>query len=449
MFYIESPATRQLLKKMGRGDYEHLVIASSIIRPAANRYINEFVRRLGGGEYTSLTPAVDAALKETLGIMVYQEDVSRVAVALAGFSHARADGLRKVMSKKDKVLRLNDYRLEFERGCGEAGIDRETIEKLWEMMMSFDGYSFCKPHSASYARVSYQAAYLKKHYPAEFMAAVISNQGGYYSTFAYVSEAKRSGLRILPPCVNKSLVQWIGEGDEEPVKSIRVGLMAVKKLSTPTMARIIRCRKEREFVSNIDFWQRVQPQLDECRALIQAGAMDSLGVQNEKNRSRLFWELSQFRCLVKEQKHSPLFALQLPDAPGLPSFKEQEMQQQEYDALGFLCTYHPLLFYGKQLSGRTRSCDLNGYVGKQIRFAGWLLSGKLVSTKTGEVMEFLTFEDETGIVETIFFPRVYRRYAAMLSSGGGYMLQGKVEEEYGAVTLTVTGLQKLKHISVY
>jgi len=448
-FYIESPAMRLLQQKAGSGDFEQLVLQSSIIRPAANDFVREYVRRLHGGGWKHLHPKLAMVLDETFGLMVYQEDVSRVAVALAGFSHARADGLRKVMSKKDKVLRLNDYRLEFERGCGERGIERKTIEKLWEMMMSFDGYSFCKPHSASYARVSYQAAYLKTHYPAEFMAAVISNQGGYYSTFAYVSEAKRSGLCILPPCVNRSLVRWSGEGEEEPAKKIRVGLMAVKKLSTLTMARIIRCRKERAFVSNIDFWQRVQPQRDECRALIQAGAMDILDVQNDKNRSRLFWELSQFRCLTKAQEISPLFPLQLPDAPRLPSFKEQEIQKQEYDALDFLCTSHPLFFYGKQLNGRTRACDLNRYTGKQIRFAGWLLSGKLVSTKTGEVMEFLTFEDETGVVETTFFPRVYRRYAAILSSGGGYMLQGKVEEEYGAVTLTVTRLQKLEHISVH
>ena len=442
-FYIESPAMRLLQQRAGTGDFEQLVLQSSIIRPAANDFVREYVRRLHGGEWQHLHPQLATVLDETFGLMVYQEDVSRVAVALAGFSHARADGLRKVMSKKDKILRLRDYHLEFDKGCAGRGVDRQTREKLWEMMLSFDGYSFCKPHSASYARVSYQAAYLKTHYPAEFMAAVISNQGGYYSTFAYVSEAKRLGLRILHPCVNKSKIRWSGEGDDTKTKDIRVGLMAVKKLSAGTMARILRCRKERKFISNIDFWQRVQPQKDECRALIQAGAMDDLSTKNKKNRSRLFWELSQFRCLAKIQKSSPLFGLQLPQAPVLSPFKPHELQQQEYEALEFLCNGHPLLMYGRKLKGRTRACDLEHYTGKRIHFAGWLLSGKLVSTKTGEVMEFLTFEDETGVVETTFFPRVYRRYAAVLSSGCAYMLQGKVEEEYGAVTLTVDGLQKL------
>jgi DNA-directed DNA polymerase III PolC len=445
-FYIESPAMRLLQQRAGSGDFEQLVLQSSIIRPAANDFVREYVRRLHGGEWQHLHPQLATVLDETFGLMVYQEDVSRVAVALAGFSHARADGLRKVMSKKDKVLRLQDYHLEFEKGCADRGVDRKTREKLWEMMMSFDGYSFCKPHSASYARVSYQAAYLKTHYPAEFMAAVISNQGGYYSTFAYVSEAKRLGLRILHPCVNTSKIRWSGEGNDR--KDIRVGLMAVKNLSADTMARILRCRKEKKFISTIDFWQRVQPQKDECRALIQAGAMDNLGTENKKNRSRLFWELSQFRGLAKIQKSSPLFGMQLPQAPALSSFKPQELQQQEYEALEFLCHGHPLLMYGRKLQGRTRASDLGRYTGKRIRFAGWLLSGKLVSTKTGEVMEFLTFEDETGVVETTFFPRVYRRYAAVLSSGCAYMLQGKVEEEYGAVTLTVDALQKLEKLFI-
>lgn len=446
-FYIESPAMRLLQQKAASGDFEQLVLQSSIIRPAANDFVREYVRRLHGGEWQHLHPQLATVLDETFGLMVYQEDVSRVAVAIAGFSHTRADGLRKVMSKKDKVLRLRDYCTEFKNGCAERGVDEQTREKLWEMMMSFDGYSFCKPHSASYARVSFQAAYLKTHYPAAFMAAVISNQGGYYSTFAYVSEAKRMGVKILPPCINNSQIRWSGNDSKKPVRHIRVGLMAVKNLSMGTIERLLHCREEHTFVSNIDFWQRVQPKKDECRALILAGAMDEFNTKKGNNRSHLFWEFSQFSCFAKTQKSSPLFAIQLPPAPDLEPFTPQELQQHEYEILGFLCTTHPILFYGEQLRGRIKASDLKKYTGKQIRFAGWLLSGKLVSTKTGEVMEFLTFEDETGVVETTFFPRVYRRYAAVISSGGAYMLQGEVEEEYGAVTLTVRSVQKLKKIA--
>ena len=152
-------------------------------------------------------------LEETFGIMVYQEDVSRAAVALAGFTHAEADGLRKILSKKDRDLQLRDYARRFREGARAKGVSDEPITAIWDMMMSFDGYSFCKPHSASYARVSFQAAYLKVHHPAEFMAAVISNRGGFYSAFAYVSEARRLGLEVLRPDVHASEVRWTGKGN--------------------------------------------------------------------------------------------------------------------------------------------------------------------------------------------------------------------------------------------
>jgi DNA polymerase-3 subunit alpha/error-prone DNA polymerase len=196
-FYIESPATRLLQQKAGVGDFDHLVIHSSIIRPAANRFIQEYIRRLHGGAWTPIHPLLADVLDETFGIMVYQEDVSRAAMALAGFDDAAADGLRKVMSQKDRAHRLQDYRQRFAQGARERGLTPQQIEAVWAMMMSFSVYSFCKPHSASYARVSFQAAYLKTHFLAEFMAAVINNQGGFYSTFAYVSEARRLGVARL------------------------------------------------------------------------------------------------------------------------------------------------------------------------------------------------------------------------------------------------------------
>jgi error-prone DNA polymerase len=195
-FYIESPAMRLLQQSRPRATSITWSSHSSIIRPAANVYIREYIRRLHGGRWEPIHPLLADVLDETYGIMVYQEDVSRAAVALAGFSHAEADGLRKVMSKKDRQLHLLAYLHDrFLAGARQRGAYRPARRrKSGRMMMSFSGYSFCKPHSASYARVSFQAAFLKVHHPAEFMAAVISNQGGFYSTFAYVSEARRMGL---------------------------------------------------------------------------------------------------------------------------------------------------------------------------------------------------------------------------------------------------------------
>ena len=432
-FYIESPAMRLLQQKAATGDFEQLVIQSSIIRPAANDFVREYVRRLQGGLYQALHPLIGDVLDETFGLMVYQEDVSRVAVTLAGFSHARADGLRKVLSKKDRQLRLRDYREEFFAGCRESNVATDEIEAIWQMMMSFDGYSFCKPHSASYAKVSFQAAYLKCHYPAEFMAAVISNRGGYYSTFAYVSEAKRLGLTVLPPDVNRSAVDWRGKE-----KEIRVGLQEIKGLSVQLMARVCEARKSSPYRNVADFVRRTQPAEDEARALVHAGALDSL--QNERNRTVLLWKLAQCRRQQAAGSASTLFSLVLPPPPPLAAPPPLERLRREYRELGFLCGYHPIVFFDSKRKNMVKACALGECLGRRVSFAGWLLTGKMVSTKTGEVMEFLTFEDETGTVESTFFPRVYKRYAHILSSGRPYILQGLVEADYGAVTLTVDNL---------
>ncbi|MFQ5483909.1 MAG: DNA polymerase III subunit alpha [Desulfobacterales bacterium] len=442
-FYIESPATRLLQKKAKVGDFEHLVIHSSIIRPAANEFIREYVRRLHGGYWEPIHPLLKDVLDETYGIMVYQEDVSKTAVALAGFSHADADGLRKIMSKKDRVGKLRDYKARFTAGARSQGVLNEQIEAIWNMMMSFEGYSFCKPHSASYARVSFQAAYLKTHYPAEFMAAVISNRGGFYSTFAYVSEARRTGVKILPPDVNRSDIRWKGAD-----RAMRVGLLSIKHVSTETQQRIVKQRQTAPYASMTDFLKQVQPDDTEARSLIHAGAFDKL--HPKKNRAELLWELA---CWKKTRsirsKNSDLFDIEPEmDKPSLPPESELNRLRQEFTALGFLCDRHPMTLYTDQLKGKgiVSARDLPRFVGRDVKVAGLLITGKVVRTKHGDPMEFLTFEDETGLIEATFFPKVYHRFCSMLDKNRPFILHAKVEEDFGAITLTVNRVSAILKI---
>ncbi len=433
-FYIESPAMRLLQKKTKIGDFEHLVIHSSIIRPAANEFIREYIRRLRGGRWEPIHPSLSDVLEETYGIMVYQEDVAKTAVALAGFSHADADGLRKIMSKKDKSRKLGHYKERFIAGARERGVADEQIRAVWDMMMSFSGYSFCKPHSASYARVSFQAAYLKTHYPAQFMAAVISNQGGFYSTFAYVSEARRMGVEILPPDVNKSNICWKGRAG-----GMRVGLLSIKYLSTNTRRRIVTKRKAKPYHDIIDFLERVQSDDNEVRSLIHAGAFDSL--YTGESRASLLWELAcRQKSRSKRSGAGDLFSgrTNVPK-PSFPPENKTERLRHEFAALGFLCDRHPMVLYADTLKKQriVKVRDLSRFVGRHVRIAGLLITGKVVHTKHGESMEFLTFEDETGMVETTFFPKAYRRYCTILYRNRPFMLYGKVEEDFGAVTMTV------------
>ncbi|HET6579045.1 MAG TPA: PHP domain-containing protein, partial [Gemmatimonadales bacterium] len=196
VFYTESPASRALCAKSRADTFELLVLNTSIIRPASNRFIRLYLERLHGAPYEPLDPVLRDTLAETFGVMVYQEDVVNVCAAFAGMPLATADGLRKSLSKKRPAKALAGYAEEFFTGALALGRDAETAKRVWAMIMSFAGYSFCKGHSASYIQVAQHACYLRAHHPAEFMAAVLANGGGFYHPFVYVAEAMRMGLTV-------------------------------------------------------------------------------------------------------------------------------------------------------------------------------------------------------------------------------------------------------------
>ena len=441
-FYIESPATRLLLKKLWvsmppdqravTGVFENLVIVSSLVRPAAISFVQEFVRRAHGKPYQSLHRLIEPILKDTYDIMVYQEDVTRVAMALANFSIEDADQLRKVISKKHKTRQLREYRENFYQGAAKNGASPEIIDKIWAMIMSFAGYSFCKPHSASYAQVSFKCAYLRAHYPAEFIAAVISNHGGFYSTFAYLSEARRMGLAILLPDVNTSDWAYCGEGDR-----IRMGLMQVKTISEAIGKRIVKERTEHGlFRSFQDFLARVKPEQGQARALIRAGCCDSIA--GELTRPALLW-----RLYAKDSDDSG--PLPLPD-----EYCASQKLAHEIESFGFLASRHPLTLYREQIERLqpVPASRMDRFIGRHITMVGWLITEKPVETKTGLAMEFITLEDTTALYDATLFPEVYRRCHQLLSSNRPYVVRGLVEAEFGVATLTVFDLQLLESAGI-
>ncbi len=434
VFYVESPAMRQLQQKTRRGDFDHLVIHSSLIRPAANDYIREYVRRLRGGRYRSLHPILGRVLRETYGIMCYQEDVSRVAIEMAGFDDAEADGLRKVLSKKWAGRQVKDYRERFTAGARLRGVSDPVIEQVWEMILSFSGYSFCKPHSASYALLSFKSAYLKAHYPAEFLAAVISNQGGFYSTFAYISEARRLGLDVRLPDVNDSDRSYTGIRQR-----IRVGLMQIKGMRDDSIEAILKERRRAgPYLSLGDFLKRVAIDPSDVKLLIRAGTFD--GIAHGASRPDLLWRLYRWAAERSSRRAEAFaFAAEAPIPPRARPYSEVKVLQDEIDTLGFLISCHPLTLYRQALADvrYVPGKDLRRWVGRKVTTLGWLITGKVVETKKGEPMEFLSFEDTTAIYETTFFPQAYARFCHLLTTARPFLLHGKVEEDFGAVTLTV------------
>ena len=437
-FYVESPATRLLLKKLWTtmpqarrvlaDVFEYLVAVSSIIRPAANVYADEFVRRSHGHPYHSWHPLLDEVLAETHGIMVYQEDVMKVAVALGGFSVHDGDQLRKVLSKKHKERQLRDYQRQFYAGAAVRHISRPVVDHVWAMMMSFAGYSFCKPHSASYAQVSFKSAYLRAHYPAEFLAAVISNQGGYYSAFAYLSEGRRMGLTILPPDINAS--DWAYRGSS---RAVRVGLMQIKALRKEFAQRIVTERHEQGAYRSLqDFLDRLKPEIAQATLLIKAGCFDAIA--GELTRPALIWRL------FAAQSEKPIGYLPIP-----PEYSAQQKLSQELELFGFPLSRHPLELFTDVVAGLPHlpARDLAQHVGKEVTLLGWMVTEKIVSTKKGEPMEFVTFEDQTSLYDATFFPETYRRYCHLLASDQAYLVTGVVEEHFATVTVTVTRLRPL------
>jgi error-prone DNA polymerase len=399
------------------------------------------VRRLRGGGYAPLHPILDEVLSETYGIMVYQEDVSKIAMAMAGFNASDADLLRKIISKKRAGRRLQDCRERFCAGAAGRGVSREIAAEVWDMIMSFSGYSFCKPHSASYALVSYKSCWLRAHYPAEFMAAVLSNQGGYYSAFAYISEARRMGLRVLLPDVNESRREYWGRDG-----TIRVGLMQLKGLQETALQAIVGEREKGPYASFEDFFRRVRLDPADVKILVKSGACD--GISGGMTRPEMIWS-----ALAQHEMHTtrhPAIRTLFEDVepvepPKVPRYDARTILEHELETLGFLISRHPLSLYATQLAKLkfVKGRDLHKCVGQRVTTVGWWVTGKVIATSGDEPMEFICFEDTSALYETTFFPKTYARFCHMMRRSRPYVLTGIVDEDFGAVSLTVDSIRLL------
>ncbi|TFG84287.1 MAG: DNA polymerase III subunit alpha [Spirochaetales bacterium] len=459
IFYIESPATRQLLAKMKVADYGHLVAASSIIRPAANRYINEYVRRLRGGDWKRLPEAVEACLAETYGIMVYQEDVSRVAMAAAGFSAVEADGLRKTLTKKRGSAKLMAFRERFMEGCSVNGASVTEAEELWSMMLSFDGYSFCKAHSASYALVSYRLAWMKANRPGYFMASVINNGGGFYGTQAYIDEAARLGYRVLPPRVNESAKAYEVRDDERckplaagyPRGAIRAGLSQVRSASNGMVEAIVAGRSSGgPYRSVVDFLDRIKPSYDEFRAFVRAGCMDGLalcdGDGSPAIRPAMLWSHDRWRrTTARTGRAGELFSAW--EAPAcIADYSMSRKLADEADFLGVILSATPASLFTARANAAAKrlgwprpssSADMGRLLDRRISLVGVAVAGKEVLTAEGHPMCFRSFSDEAGVFECVIFPQAYKRLLPMLEENGAFLVLGRPRDDMGAVAVHV------------
>ena len=439
-FYIESPAMRQLLKKLRCDDYITLVAASSIIRPGVSQsgmmrqYINRF-HHPENIEY--LHPKMEELLKETYGVMVYQEDVIKVAHHFAGLDMGEADVLRRAMSGKFRGHKgFEKIRDKFFSNCKSYGYPDAISTEVWRQIESFGGYSFSKAHSASFAVESYQSLYLKTYFPIEFMVAVINNFGGFYSTELYFHELKRAGAILHAPCVNTSEELTMLAG-----KNVFMGFIHIHNIETSTIVTILEERKKGGPYQHLaDFIERTKIGIEQLAILIRVDALRFTG----KNKKVMLWEAHFIHKRLKHVLaddlslfHEPIKDFHIPEVESA-AFEDV---MDEIELLGFPIgnAFH---LVDADLKIFIPSCRFNEFTGKVISVIGYYITAKPVQTIKGEQMYFGTFLDHQGDwVDSVHFPNVADKYA--LKGNGFYHIKGKVVEEFGVYSLEVVSMNKL------
>lgn len=430
-FYIESPGMRSLLRKLDVTTFEMLTAASSIIRPgvAESGMMQEFItRHKYPARRNYLVPEMESLLSETYGVMIYQEDVIKVAHHIAGLTLEEADLLRRAMSGKMRSHKAMEQIMnKFFSSCKEKKLTDHQANELWRQIESFAGYSFCKAHSASFALLSFQVAFLKAHFPAEFMASVLSNQGGFYSPAVYIQESKRLGLKIELPCINCSSYEYSGEA-----KKIRIGLMAVKNFSFNSIQKIIEERKKHgRFISLADFLVRTKIGFEETSLLINCGAMGCFK-QSRPELMRLLDIYIKKRKILEENSNNLFmnesFLLENYVRTKL-NYSLEEICRSEYSSFDYMVTRHPLFFFKEWLSQPliVQAKNMYLYKNKKVKMIGWYMTSKRIRTRKGEIMKFLSLEDLTGTFEVVIFPKVYNIYAGLTASMGPYLVDGKID----------------------
>ncbi len=438
-FYVESPAMRMLMKKLQVDDYLGLVAASSVIRPgvASSGMMRQFILRYRFPERRQdAHPIMLDIMPETYGVMVYQEDVIKVAHYFAGLSLAEADVLRRGMSGKFRGREeFEQVKQKFFSNCREKGHTAELTAEIWRQTESFAGYAFAKGHSASYAVESYQSLFLKGYYPLEYMVATLNNAGGFYNTEHYVHEARMQGGEIEAPCINGSVLLTSLKG-----KTIWLGLGLIKGLETDFIVKLVSERhRNGAYASLSGLVHRLQPPLEQVILLIRAGAFRTTG----KNKKELQWEAHLLLGHAPKKETSRELFYVPPKSYRLPALDIARFEDafDEIELLGFpLCSPFDLL--SGPLPSSVLARDLPQLIGKTVHLVAYLVCVKDTRTLKGEHMQFGTFIDREGAyVDSVHFPQIVTRFP--FRGRGIYELIGRVTEEFDCYTLEVTAMERL------
>ncbi|WP_128894689.1 DNA polymerase III subunit alpha [Longirhabdus pacifica] len=448
VFQLESAGMRKVLKELKPDHFEDIISVLALYRPGPMQFISQFIQARHGKVTVHYPhPSLEPILKDTFGIIVYQEQIIQIASKMAGFKLGEADLLRRAVSKKKREI-LDQEREHFVSGSKAQGYDEQDSHTVYDMIVRFADYGFPRAHAAAYGLLAYRTAYLKAHYPAPFMASMLTAvTGNHHKTAQYVEECKRMNMKVLPPDVNDSDTFFTpivleGEEGQEETLAIRVGLAALKNVGTTAIQVILKERAEGQFTSLLDFCMRID--LKSCNkrvieSLILCGAFDGF----EGHRAQFIAGLDEVMELAtkwkKEQQDMQLhlfgFDVQSNmtlDLPEVKPFSQAEQGEAEFDIIGLYLSGHPLDHYDSLLAKYTINplvdvFELQDHVMTTV--AGMVSSIRQIVTKKGKPMAFVQIEDKTSKMEVVVFPNVWQNISSWMKQGAITMMKARVQQE--------------------
>ncbi|CAB5111187.1 DNA polymerase III alpha subunit (EC [Olavius algarvensis associated proteobacterium Delta 3] len=449
VFQLESSGMKDLLVRLRPACFEDIIALVALYRPGPmeSGMIDNYVERKHGRKSVEyLVPELASVLEETYGVIVYQEQVMNIAGNLANYRMAEADDLRKAMGKKIPEI-MARHRERFVTGAVENGIDQEKAEQLFTLMEKFGGYGFNKSHSAAYALIAYQTAYLKTHFPVEFMASLLTSEmHSIDGVVKFIAECRSHEIDVLPPDINESGKTFTVSGDK-----IRFGLVAVKNVGEGAIDAIVEARTEGPFTSLYDFCERVDLRKVNKRvveSLVKCGALDVTGHRRSQMAAALE-DVIEYGQLLQRERSDPQMGLfsggggqeQVVGHPPLPDigeWREKQLLAFEKEALGFWITGHPLTRFTATLEKFTSTDTLSvldADDGETVRMGGIVTNSKTIQTKKGDLMAFVTVEDLNGSLEVIVFSSVYAVSSELLQDDAFILIHGRVQKDEKSVKL--------------
>ena len=441
-FYVESPAMRMLLRKLGVNNYLGLVAASSIIRPGVARsgMMKEYIlRHKDPDRRREAHPIMHDIMPDTYGIMVYQEDVIKVAHYFAGLDLGEADALRRGMSGKFRSREeFQKVQNSFFEKCRQKGHSDQLTQTVWHQIESFAGYAFAKGHSASYAIESYQCLYLKTYFPLEYMVAVVNNGGGFYSVESYLHETRLKGGKVEAPCLNTSEIQTVLKD-----QVIFLGFQHIQGFSLQLSADLVEERLLHGAYKDLqDLLSRLTIGLEQLDKLIRIGAFRFTG----KDKRTLLWEAHFFwQKMQRKTRQSELF-IQPQQEIHVPQLRRSYLEDRfdEIELLGFTLG-SPFELMEDSVHDGILSGELSKYLNQEVQTYGYLVTAKGTKTVKGERMYFGTFIDVSGDwIDTVHFPPVVRKFP--FRGKGIYRIRGKVTKEFDFYSIETTFMEKMPYI---